>query len=1049
INANQLSLNTVLDKLLTENGIAYEVLNDRIVLTKIKYQPNTTTNTDRGTTEQQAFPVTGKVVDENGQPLPGVSIRLNATDRGTNTDADGNFTINVDADTDVLTFSFIGYDSKKVTVGANHTINVQMSMGKSQNLNEVVVVGYGTAIKSNLSSSIGSVKGSELRERPTAINIAQGLSGRVAGVNVMTNSGKPGGNPTIVIRGIGSFSTTSTPLFVVDGFVGANPQNIDPNIVETMDVLKDAAASAIYGSRGANGVVIITTRRGKAGVSEITLNSSVSFASVAGDIKTLDATQALEMIRRQYDYVPGRGITAPNLPGGVTFARKAELFNADGTPKYNTDWVKESTRLAVSQNHSLTFAGGTDKMNVVANLNYRNNEGLLLNSYDKRVSGYINLGWDVKPWLNIQTNINTGGSKANNVDLDPFSSTAIRKMYEMLPFYPVRYADGEYSKQGDFPGRENSENPVKLLNEIKNTVGGSYALANFIGTFHIAKNLDFVTSLGGQTEGRYDFYYAGRSVVGVSQSVNGRARRIHLNSGSWTNENYFNFKNNYGKHNINVVGGASWYMYRTTITQANAQNFFDDYFTYNNLSAGSDLIAPLSTPFGTQVNSFFGRLNYNFNNTYLFGASFRADGASQFGLSKKYGYFPSFSAGWNIANEEFFKNSSISRTINLLKIRGSYGVVGNAEIPAYSSLDKLAPSLGTFNGALVPIVTQTALPNPDLAWESAKQMNVALDMSFLNSRLNVTVEYYDKRNSNLLYTKPLPITTGQSTVFDNIGEVQNKGFEVLINTVNVESKDFRWTSSFNFAANQSKVLSLKDGVDEVFISTAGHTKVGRPVAEFFGFVREGIWGTAEATEAAKYGKLPGDTKWLDANGNGVKDLDDRRPLGTGMPKWEMNLINTISYKGFTLLIDLQSKYGLSLINFGKHLMQNSATRVNSFTDILNAWTPTNQNTMVPALRTATDPGNPSEVADSYAVEDASFLRVRNLGLNYRLSSPWLQNILLKNVTVGVNVENAFLFSKYSGFDPEYTSFGGVLDQGVDIYQYPKPRTVTFSLVANF
>ena len=375
--------------------------------------------------------------------------------------------------------------------------------------------------------------------------------------------------------------------------------------------------------------------------------------------------------------------------------------------------------------------------------------------------------------------------------------------------------------------------------------------------------------------------------------------------------------------------------------------------------------------------------------------------------------------------------------------------VVNAEAGAYASLARLSPGLYPFNGTLASIVTQTSMGNAILSWESSAQLDLAVDLGLLNNRFNVTVDYYNKTNSKLLFSKPLPATTGQTTVFDNIAKIQNKGIEVLINSVNIRNKDFSWNTIFNFASNKSKVLSIKDGVNEIFVGIVGHTKVGSPVNEFYGFVRQGIWGTSETAEAAKYGKLPGDTKWLDYNHNGVKDLDDRRPLGKGMPDWEANMINTVSCKGFTLLVDLQTKQGLSLINFGKHLMQNAATSVNSFTDILNAWTLTNQNTMIPALRNATDPSNPSEVAESYAVEDGSFVRIRNIGLNYRINPTWLQKAFVKNATIGINVENAFLFSKYSGFDPEYTSFDGQLNQGVDIYQYPKPRTITFSLTANF
>ncbi|WP_158534874.1 SusC/RagA family TonB-linked outer membrane protein [Mucilaginibacter hurinus] len=1049
ITANKMSLNTILDKLLTANGIAYEVLNDRIVLNTIKTASAVSAD-GPGNAVNQAFPVSGKVVDENGQPLPGVSVRLNNTDRGTNTDANGEFTLNVDADTDVLTFSFIGYDNQTVTVGSTRTFNVQMAVGKGQNLQEVVVQGYGTITRANVSTSVSSVKGEALRERPNSTNIVQALQGRAPGVNVMINSGKPGGAPAVKIRGVGSINTTSDPLWVVDGFIGANPINIDPNIVESMEILKDAAATAIYGARGSNGVIIVTTRRGKAGTSEISISNNVGFSSILRKPDLMNANERLQLFVDQYNYNPANP-AAPHLPiaqGGRDFPRKADLFNADGSPKYNTDWVDESTRLGVSNNHSLAFTGGTEKMSITANLNYRNLQGLLLNSYEKRVSGFVNVMWKVKPWLDIQAQINTGAAQGNNVDLDPLSSTAIRKMYEMLPFLPVTYPDGKPSLQGDYPGAENSENPVTLLNGIKNTVGTSFSNANFTGIFHITKDLDLTTTLGGLTEGNYDFYYAGRTLTGVSATDLGRARRRHTNIGQWSNSNFLTYKHDFGKHNVVLTAGADWIYRRSTYTLTQATNFFDDYYSFNNIGAGSVRGAAESDWLQEQTNAFYGRLVYNYDSRYLFQASYRVDGASQVASGKKYGSFPSIALGWNIHNEAFFKESSLARTVSQLKLRGSWGKTGNALLTPFSSLPLITTGTYVFGGSPVTIATPLSLGNPNLGWEEAVMSNVALDLGFANNRVSFTIEYYNKENRNLLLNKELSMETGYPNAFENIGAIRNRGIEIGLNTVNIENKNFRWSTTANFTMNRSKVLKLI-GVP-IFGTWGGWIAEGRPLNEFYGFVRQGVWGTNEKEEAAKYGRKPGDTKWLDANNNGAKDIDDRRPLGNAMPRWEATLINRFSYKGFSLLIDLGGMYGLNLINTGKHLMQNSAVTVNSFRDIQSAWKAnTNENTMVPAVRTPQDSGNPSEVADSYAVEDGSFLRVRNIGLSYTSTSPWLKNILVKSLTIGANVENAFLWTRYSGFDPEYTSLTPQLDQGVDIYQYPKPRIVSFSLNASF
>ncbi|HYH55328.1 MAG TPA: TonB-dependent receptor plug domain-containing protein, partial [Anseongella sp.] len=443
------------------------------------------------------------------------------------------------AENDVLVFSFLGYETKEVAVGSQRVIDVSLNLENSQ-LEEVVVVGYGTESRANVTTAIGSVRGEELTERPTSINLVQGLAGKVAGVSVMSNSGKPGGNPSIKIRGVGSINTSSNPLYVIDGIVGADPTMIDPTIVESMDILKDASASAIYGARGANGVVVITTKRGEANASNITFNSTLSIGTLQRVPDILDAQGALEMLRMQYDYPyrenPAVPRYAPHTPQGIDFARKEDLFNPDGSPRYNTNWVEASTRSAVSHNHSLSFSGGKDNLTVLANVAYRNNEGIMLNSYDKRINAYLNIGWDVKPWLHIKGLLNTGANQGNNVDLDPLSSTALRKMSEMLPFLPVQYPDGTYSRQGDYPGAEDSENPVRLLNEIENVAGRTYSLANMTATFHLSDKVDFVTVFGAQTSSGYDYYYAGTTLRGVSESEGGIARRLESNAGGWTNE---------------------------------------------------------------------------------------------------------------------------------------------------------------------------------------------------------------------------------------------------------------------------------------------------------------------------------------------------------------------------------------------------------------------------------------------------------------------------------------------------------------------------------
>ncbi|MEO6499239.1 MAG: TonB-dependent receptor [Mucilaginibacter sp.] len=1023
----------LLNQVLGTLNLTYEASDDVIVILN---KPSLKA-TDELTSDNSVITVTGKVVDENGLPLPGVTIRLNNTNRGATTDANGAFTISVDADTDVLTFSYIGYDNKTVIVGADRTLNVQLQVSKANSLQEVVVVGYGTNTRANITTSVATVKGSAVNERPTTLNVVQGLSGKVSGVNVMTNSGRPGGNPTVKIRGTSSLNSAQNPLYVIDGFVGADPNTIDPSIVENVQVYKDAAASAIYGSRAANGVIVITTKKGNKNTSDIAFNNTVSFGSLAREIDLLDAKGALEMIRRQYDFVPGR--LAPNVDPSLSFARKNDLFNADGSPKYNTNWQKEATRLAISNNNSLTFSGGKDNLTVLANITYRNSQGILLNSYQKQLLGNINIDWDVKPWLHIQATLNAGGIQGNNVEINTFGLNAVRELYEFLPFLPVKYPDGTYSRKGDFPGAEESENPVKLMTGIKDVTGKLNTRGNFLGTIHITKDLDFTSTFSGEIGSTYENYYSGTDMITISAQQGGIAQRTNGTFASWTNEDYFSYHKKIQKHDIKAVLGASWYDYLTSNNKAGSEGFFDDSFMDNSLQAGTVIETPTSSRDESRYNSFYTRLTYNYDDRYLVEGTLRSDGVSRFADEHKYGYFPSVSAAWRLSNESFFK--PLKNTISDLKLRGSFGNVGNAEIGNYRILSTYANSNAIFNKVKTPSVTLATLGNPDLVWETVQQTDFGFDVAFFGGRIEFTADVYNKLSKDLLYNVQLPTTSGYTNVFENIGSIRNRGIELSLNTINIDRNGFKWNSGLNFTVNRSKVLELANG--NIQYPFGGRIKEGEPVNEFFGYIREGVYTTANASASSPEGSRPGDTKYADLNDNGIKDAGDRTNLGNAMPKWEANFSNTISYKGFTFYLDLQGMYGNHLLNLPRFIMEGSAPNVNSFNTILQS------GSQLPKLRLTTDAFSNNEVGDSHYIEDGSFLRVRNVAFSYRLSTNLLKKLRMKNVTVGMNIENALLFTKYRGYDPEATSFDGALNQGVDVYQYPKPRTVSFTLSTNF
>lgn len=1015
----------VLNELLKDTNLTYRISGKHITILK------------QGAAPQQKKRVTGTVTDSEGIPVIGANVVVKGTTNGTVTDMDGKFSLEV-GNGDILSFSYIGYAEQEIAVGNRQLINVKLAEDFKA-LDEVVVVGYGTMLKRNLSTSVGTVDSEKLLERPTSTNIFQGLAGKVAGVNIALNSGEPGGSPAIKIRGVSSLSSSDTsnkPLYVVDGVIGVDPDQVDPNIIKSIDVLKDAASSSIYGARGANGVVVITTKEGKKNSTNISYNTVLSVGSLARKVDVLDAAGSMEVFQRAYDYAPGR--IPPHLDPSNNFSRKQDLFNADGTPKYDTDWQDAVTRTAFSHQHSLSFSGGSDKLTAVASVSYKDNQGIMLETYKRQLNAFINVGWDLKEWFHLQAMLNVGSNNARKSE-----NNISRYALEGLPFMPVQYEDGTYSRKGDYPGAEDCENPVKILKERKNMEKNQYTLANVIGTFKITPWLKLTTSFSRQDGSFINSIYNPSTLFGYGDTQKGKAEKKHRNYMSWTNEDYLTFDKTWNKHNLNVVAGASWYYSQAEKTEAASENFFDDYFEYNNMEVGTVRSRIYSDYTDNKMNSYYARVNYNFDDRYLLGASFREDGSSRFGMNNQYGFFPSFSAAWRVSNERFFEG--VRKVIDDMKVRVSYGTVGNAEIGDYVTMARYENGRLPFDKDMTTVVTLKSMSNPDLRWEKSKQLDAGIDLSFFGGRVEFMADYYRKITTDLLYSLQLPSTTGYETTMTNLGKIRNQGLEMSLTTRNIQTREFLWTTSLNYTMNRSMVLDINDNIIGKW---GGRIQEGHPLNALYGYVRLGTWGVDEAAEAAKYNKKPGDIKYWDKNNNGMKDGEDQDFIGNGAPKFEMNMTNSFSYKGFTFMFDLQWVYGNQLINFTRQLMGNRVTFSNAYSDILaNAWTPEHQGGYVPSLRLPGD-GYENDV-DSWSCEPGSFLRLRNIGLRYDFSSKMLAAAHIKSLSLGFNVENAFLITNYSGWDPEVTSFDAVFEQGIDFYTYPKPRTYSFTLGVNF
>jgi len=1014
----------------------------------------------------QGRTVAGKVIDsETKNPMGSVTVTVKGTKTATQTNTDGTYSINVPEGAKSLVFSFVGFGDQEVALGSAASVNVTMTPG-GKSMTDVVVIGYGTTKKRDLTGAVGSVKSTQLQERP-APSLNQALSGRIAGVQVNTNSGRPGGQTNIRIRGFSSINTTNNPLYVVDGValpVGTQTQNsnsidfINPNDIASVEVLKDASAAAIYGARGANGVILVTTKRGGSG-GRVTYDADFSVNTIGPKrVEMLDAKEYIAVENLAYDnikvYDPA-GWAAGNYATVVDPRIKRQnlplLFNSAGEPLYNTDWLKESTQSKLSQNHQVGLTGGNADGSYGVFLGYRDDEGLLLNSYQKRYSGRFFFDAKIKPWLRAGGSLGYYNQEENLVDVGTGGLNSVRMITEGFPFLPVKYPDGSWAENYQYPGAEGGSNPVHIMSERKFIMNTQTSLGNVYLNINLAKDLEFRSVLGTSIVTRGINQYNGRTLDQISRAQNGTANVSNGRETFWSSENYFTYhKNIKDKHDFTGLLGLSWQETNIFNISAASQNFSTDYFETNNIGAGSQQNPGGSGRARFAFNSYFGRINYTLNNKYLFTATGRLDGASKFGENNKYSFFPSAAIAWRASEEDFLKNSNV---ISNLKLRASWGITGNAEINTYASLSLLSSGYAAIiNDQRVTGVGTNRLANPDLKWERTAQTDFGVEIGFLNNRINVEADIYYRKTSDMLLNAPVPTSSGYASITKNVGSMENKGLEFTLNTVNIRTENFTWTTTFNWSINRNKVLELATpapifGGNPNFLSNTGIIQVGQPVGSFWGLVRLGVWTEAEAAEAAKFasyrgGKpiLPGDLKYLDVNKDYQINDADRVIIGHGNPDGWGGFFNNFRYKNFEFIIELQYSYGNDVLNQMHHSGEDRVGIANSFKTVLNAYNPTKgiNNTDIAAIRD-TRAGYVTNV-DSRWVEDGSFIRGKNLMLAYNFSQGTVQSWHLNRLRVFASVQNFFLATKYKGNDPEVTTYGNAFAQGQTFFDYPKPTT---------
>ncbi|WP_461040642.1 SusC/RagA family TonB-linked outer membrane protein [Spirosoma harenae] len=1005
--------------------------------------------------------ISGKVTDENDQPMPGVSIVVKGSTIGTATRADGTFSLNVKEGSATLVFSFMGYIAHEVSLGNKSIIDVKL-LPNAEQLKEVVVVGYGTQQKKDLTGAVGSISAKDI-ETSTINTPDKALQGKIAGVQVHTNSHAPGGGIAVQVRGTASLSAGGAPLYVIDGmpissgaqtsastdigsFGGApNPLNsIDPSDIESVQVLKDASATAIYGSRAANGVVLISTKRGKANQHNVDFDVSVGVQQARRKLPFLNAEQWAQQANER--------ATLLGRPATYTPAQVAAFGNG-------TDWQNAVFQAAPRQTYKLAFSGGGQNLRYLIGGNYTNQDGILPGSSFKRYGTTINLDADISKRLRVGESLLFSVTDQYTVPTDTKGyegiSNVINAIYQAPPTIPARDSLGIPNNLRNFPLGSGLENPLTMTEQYKQLSNTLRLIGTAYANYNIMDGLDLDIRIGADIrDWRYHEYYPIGSEAAAGAS--GKARQIAVRNLNVTNSNTLTYTKTINSlHKIKVLAGYTYQREKNETLDASSFGFPSDVFQYYNLGLGSSPQTPGSNQNEWTLISYLGRVNYTFNDKYLLTASIRADGDSKFGVNNKYGIFPSVAFAWQLGDEPFIRNLGV---FDQLKLRTSFGRTGNESIGVYRSLSLLGTSFGTrssyiFGGSKVPIAYPNNIPNPDLSWEKTQEYNLGIDLAIFKNRLNVSVDAYYKKTTDLLLDVPISSQTGFSSVLKNTGAMLNKGIEIGVNSTNLTGK-LGWTTNFNIAFNRNEILSL-GGAPYQYTGWVGGGNVtphdkntarlepGHSVGEFYGSVYEGVWKSAE--EIKQVGTMPaakpGDIRYKDVNGDGTYNTEsDDVFLGNPNPKFNFGLTNDITYGPLSLHVFVYGEYGNSVLNLAKQQWLLDGVGVSAMR--LDRWSPTNPNGIYPGAGAS----NPQRVS-SIMVEDGSFLRVQTIALTYRIPS---FTKIIKTARIGIGVDNLAVLTNYTGYDPELNSYGSSnTAKGMDRYGYPSARTLRLDLKLGF
>lgn len=1007
----------ILDDIKEEAGIQYEVMGRQIILSPM--------NTEIAIKSiQQQKSISGTVTDEASEPLPGVTILRKGSTQGTVTNVDGSYSISNIPEDATLIFSFVGMTTQEITVGNQTIIDVTMAID-AIGIEEVVAIGYGVVKKSDLTGSVGSMKAQEISKQPIS-RIDQALQGRIAGVQVSTLSGAPGSGASIRIRGGNSINAGNEPLYVIDGFIGAGDLNtINPNDIATVEVLKDASATAIYGSRGSNGVILITTKRGdgKKGFGV----SYDGYVGVQSPVKKLDILNGPEYaeFRNEFAEFAGNSIPFPDLD-----------------KVSNTDWQDILFRTAIMTNHNLNFYNSTDNSNYYVSLNYLNQDGIQLGSGYDRYQLRFNFDQKLGKVFKIGASLNAAYSIRENPRAAALTSYVI-------PTAPVYNEDGSFFSVDQINGATYN-NPIAQDELISDNTYRSRALGNIYMQFTPINNVIFKSTFG------FDFnilkrnrYESGELPTSFESGKGGVAIIDTEFPHSIQNENTINYTKQIGDHNLSLLGGWTYQQYDIENLNVSSSGFSNDVATYNAIETGDPAqLKAFSGESNWSLLSGLYRLNYSYKGKYLLTASGRHDGSSRLAEGNKWAFFPSAAFAWRVSEEPFIKEIE---TISNLKMRASYGQTGSQSIAPYATLARLNSGINYFGGEQVVIFIPASSASPDLKWENTTQFDLGIDVGLFHNKLNVTLDYYKKKTTDLLLARELPFQTGFNSRLENVGSLQNAGVELNIDGQIINKKHFLWTSNLTISSNKSEVLELSGGKEFFENGLGSRLIVGEPIGTFFGAKFIGLWQEGDPDLGTH---SPGTPKFEDLNSDGLINVEDGQILGNGTPDFFGGINNILNYKNFTLSVFLDFSYGNEIYDLdGRAFNTGHATLV--YGKFRDRWTPANTDTEVPRAGgtydsnyyTAYSSGEGGFGGSDFVMSDGSYLRLKNINLQYDLP---INNNLFKKLSFYGSATNLLTFTKYKGFSPDINSDGSSpTRRGFDSNSYPPARIILFGIKADF